>query len=75
MPLYEINENKLVGFRLLKGGSDLYEEEVERLLWDNLDLFTGEGWFPVRRQAPISAGGKPDIIALDKSGRVVVIEV
>lgn len=75
MPLYEISDDKLVGFRLLIGGSQIYEEEIERLLWDNLDLFTGESWFPVRRQAPISSGGKPDIVALDKSGRVVVIEV
>ena len=75
MPLYEVDGSELVGFRLLRGGSDIFEEEVEDLLWDNLDDFTGESWFKIRRQAPIAGGGRPDIIALDQSARVIVIEV
>ena len=65
----------LTPFRLLRGGADLYEHQIERLLWDNLDEFTGEALFPIARQPSIAAGGRPDIVALDGSGRVVVIEV
>lgn len=75
VPLYEIAQSGLVGFRLLKGGADLYEEEIERLLWENFDDFTGESFFRIKRQAHIKGGGIPDIIALDDSARVVVIEV
>jgi hypothetical protein len=75
MSLYEIAGDGLVPFRQLRGGSDLYEAEIESLLWDNLDELTGEVLFPVRRQAAISGGGRPDIVALDSTGGVVVIEV
>ncbi len=75
MPLYEVKETELVGFRLLRGGADLYESEIEDLLWDNLDDFTGESFLRIRRQAPIKGGGRPDIVALDDTARVVVIEV
>ena len=56
-------------------GPDPYEREIEALAWSNLEAFTGEALFPVARQARISGGGIPDILALDESGRVVVIEV
>ena len=75
MPLYEVRDSELVGFRLLRGGSEIYEQEIEDLLWDNLDDFTGESFFRIRRQAKIKGGGRPDIVALDDTGRVVVIEV
>lgn len=75
MPLYEVKDKELVGFRRLRGGAELYEREIEDLLWDNLDDFTGESFFRIRRQAPIKGGGRPDIVALDDSARVVVIEV
>jgi hypothetical protein len=75
MPLYEIAADGLIPFRQLRGGSQLYEAEIEQLLWNNLDDLTGSVLFPVRRQAPIAGGGRPDIVALDKTGSVVVIEV
>ncbi len=76
MPLFEIaSDTDLVPFRSLRGGSDLYEKELESLLWANLEEFTGEALFPVATQPMISAGGKPDIVALDKRGNVVVIEI
>jgi hypothetical protein len=75
MPLFEISEGELVPFRRLKGGADLYEKEIERLVWENLEEFTGEALFPVARQARTGHGGVADIVALDKSGRVVVFEV
>jgi hypothetical protein len=75
VPLYEVVDSELVGFRLLRGGAELYEKEIEDLLWNNLDDFTGESWFRIRRQAPIAGGGRPDIVALDQTARVVVIEV
>lgn len=76
MALVEINEEQgLVPFRQLRGGADLYEIEIESLLWDNLQDLTEELLFPVRRQAPIAGGGYPDIVALDSTGAVVVIEV
>ena len=75
MPLFEISDEGLVPFRQLRGGAQLFESEVEGLLWDNLDDLTGKVLFPIRRQAAIAGGGRPDIVALDKSGSVVVIEV
>ena len=75
MPLFEISEDELVPFRRLKGGADLFEKEIEDLLWANLEEFTGEVLFPVKQQAKLPSGGIPDIVALDKFGRVVVFEV
>src|SRR5205807_10190207 len=59
----------------LLAGAELYEREIEQLLWDNLEVFTGEPLFPLARQPKIEGGGIPDIVALDDSGRVMVIEV
>ena len=75
MPLFEILDDELVPFRRLKAGANLFEKEIEDLLWTNLEEFTGEALFPVKRQAKLPSGGIPDIVALDKSGRVVVFEV
>ena len=76
MPLFEVDgTSELVPFRRLRGGSDLYEREIEDLLWANLDEFTGESLFPVARQPSISTGGVPDIVALDGQGNVTVLEI
>jgi RecB family endonuclease NucS len=75
MPLFEVQDgHQLVPFRQRRGGVDLYEREIEDLLWENLQDLTGESLFPVTRQAQI-IGGRPDIVALDRDARVVVIEV
>ena len=55
--------------------ADLYEEEIEGLLWSNLEEFTGDTLYPIARRAKLPSGGIPDVVALDKSGRVVVFEV
>lgn len=75
MPLFEISADGLVPFRQLRGGAELYESEIEELLWENLDELTGEVLFAVRRQPQIAGGGRPDILALDQAGAVVIIEV
>ncbi len=75
MPLYELADGKLTPFVRLRPGPDLYEHEVEALVWADLEAFTGESLFPVARQPHIAGGGRPDIVALDESGRVVVIEI
>lgn len=75
MPLYEARDGGLAPFARLRPGAELYEQEVEALVWSDLEAFTGEPLFPVARQAHIPGGGVPDILALDESGRVVVIEV
>lgn len=51
------------------------ESEIEDLLWSNLEEFTGEALFRVRRQPTLAGGGRPDIVTLDRQGAVVVIEV
>ena len=56
-------------------GPDLYEKEIEELVWNNLELFGQDTLFPLRRQVVLPSGGQPDILALDKQGKVVVIEV
>lgn len=76
MPLYEINPSgEMIPFRQRRGGAELYESEIEELVWKSLEEVVGEPLFPIRRQLSLPGGGKPDIVALDKSGRVVVIEI
>ena len=75
MPIYEIRPDGLYPFSQVRPGPALYESEIEALAWADLESFTGEALFPLARQARISGGGIPDILALDESGRVVVIEV
>lgn len=78
MPLFELRQGtdgeELLPFRRLRGGADLYENEIERLIWENIEDITGEALFRITRQAVIS-GGRPDIVALDHEARVVVVEV
>ena len=76
MPLFEISADEgLVPFRQLRGGAELYESEIEELLWSDLESFTGESLFPIKKQANIQGGGRPDIVALDGNANVVIIEV
>lgn len=75
MPLFEVTDSELVPFRRVQAGPDLYEREIEDLMWDNLEAFTGIALFRVCRQPRLSTGGRPDIVALDASGRVHVIEI
>ncbi len=75
MPLFEVTGETLIPFRLVKPGADLYEKEIEDLVWGDLEAFTGESLFPIARQPILSGGGRPDVIALDESGRVVIIEI
>ena len=75
MPLFEIGEsNQPVPFRQLSGGAELYEKEIEDLLWESFEELTGETLFRVARQPSIS-GGRPDIVALDHDARVIVVEI
>lgn len=75
MPLYEIDGNgELTPFRRLQG-ADLYEKEIEELFWTNPEEFIGESLFLLARQPTLPSGGRPDIVALDKNARVVVIEI
>ena len=75
MPLYEVTDEELVPFRRISSGSDLYEREIEDLMWDNIEAFTGDALFRVCRQPTLGTGGRPDIVALDRNGRVHVIEI
>ena len=75
MPIFQVTSTGLRPYRRLAPGPDLYESEVEALAWDDLEAFTGEALFPVARQPRIAGGGIPDIVALDRTGAVVIIEV
>jgi hypothetical protein len=75
MPIFELDQNSLVPYKRQAISSGVYEHEIEALLWDNLEELTGDNLFRVARQAILPSGGKPDVLALDKTGRVVVIEV
>lgn len=76
MTLFEIRDVEgLIPFQDLRGGAELYEKELEDLLWTNLDELLQEPLFPVARQAGLPDGGRPDIVCLDGQGRVIVIEV
>lgn len=75
MPLYEVQGETLSPFTRLRPGPELYERQIEDLLWADPEAFTGEALFLVARQPHIPGGGVPDILALDEAGRVVIIEV
>ena len=75
MALYAHAKGGLVPLREVVAGPELYEKEIEDLVWENLELFVGDPLFPLRRQAQLPTGGQPDVLALDKAGRVVVVEV
>jgi len=76
MPLFEIKgATELLGFRNLRGGPELYESEIEDLMWANPDELTGESLFPVVRQPSLPEGGRPDVVFLDGQGRVTVVEI
>ncbi len=75
MPLFEIGKDELIPFRRVPVGPELYEEEIEQLLWSNLEALTDIPLFPVARQASTGDGLRPDIVALDEEGHVHVIEV
>lgn len=75
MPLFEVGDDELVPFRRVQAGPELYEREIEDLLWQNLYAFVGRELFPVARQAQLGGGLIADVVALDGEGRVFVIEV
>ncbi len=76
MPLFEIDsDERLAPLRRLRGGGEVYEKEIEDLLWGALEDITGEPLFKVARQPNIRGGGRPDLVALTSEGRIVVIEV
>ena len=75
MPLFEIGKGELVPFRRVQASPELYEKDIEDLLWSNLEAFVGAPLFPVARQPTLSNGLRPDIVALDDKGHVHVIEV
>src|SRR3954465_12649580 len=74
MPFFQLDDSSLVPFQRQAISSGVYEEEIEGLLWDNLEELTGDNLFRIARQ-PVLPLGRPDVIALDADGRVVAIEV
>ncbi len=78
MPIFRSDGDQLSALTRVAAGPDLYEREIEALLWENLEAFTGTDLFPVCRQARVRAGDAsmiPDVVALDGTGRVVIFEV
>lgn len=74
MPIFELDATSVLPFRQQAIAAGVYEAEIEDLLWDNLEELTGDNLFRVARQ-PVLPLGRPDVIALDPDGRVVIIEV
>ena len=75
MPIFRVDDGRLVPFTRLAPGPDLYEQQIEDLIWSDLEAFTGEALFPVCRQPVISVASRPDILALRSDGTPVIIEV
>jgi len=75
VPIFEMDQGSLLPFKRQAIAAGVYEKEIEDLLWDNLEELTGDNLFRVARQPILPSGGRPDVIALDTNGRVVVIEV
>jgi hypothetical protein len=74
MPLFELeDENQVVPFRQRRGGADLYEREIEDMLWQNFEELTGESVFPIAKQADV-AGGRGGV-TVTRAGRFFVAGV
>lgn len=56
MPLFEARDDELVPFRRVKAGPDLYEREIEELLWDNLEAFVGAPLFQLLARPLLEMG-------------------
>lgn len=74
MPFFQMDDSSLVPFQRQAISSGVYEAEIEGLLWDNIEELTGQNLFRVARQPSLPLG-RPDVLALDRVGRIVVIEV
>lgn len=75
MPIFDLSADGLVPIMRQAINSGVYEREIEDLLWNNIEEITGDNLFRLARQPYLPGGGRPDVLALDKTGRVVVIEV
>lgn len=75
MPLFDLSGDAPRKFKRLQSATEVYEREIEDLFWSDLEAFAGEPLFPVARQPTLAGGGRPDLLAIDTTGRVVVIEV
>lgn len=75
MPIFSSSDGQLRALRRVRPGAQLYEREIEDLIWSNVDAFYGSDLFIIARQPLITTGGRPDMVALDESGRIVVFEV
>lgn len=75
MPIFVEQDGKLVELPPVKAGPDFLEKDIEDLMWNDLESLTGLPLFPIARQAHLPTGGVTDILALDTTRRVVVIEI
>lgn len=75
MPLFDISGDAPRPFRRLNSTAEYYEAEIEDLFWADLEAFAGEPLFAVARQPRLVGGGIPDIVAVDSTGHIVVIEI
>ncbi|MCU1498527.1 MAG: hypothetical protein JWM47_2480 [Acidimicrobiales bacterium] len=75
MPLFDLSGETPRPFRRLNSTAEYYEKEIEDLFWGDLEAFAGEPLFAVARQPRLVGGGIPDIVAIDSTGHIVVIEV
>lgn len=75
MPIFAEVNGDLRSIRQVQPGPGLYEREIQQLIWSNFEAFYGFDLFPVALDRAVSTGGRPDIVALDESGRVVIFEV
>jgi hypothetical protein len=75
VPLFDLSGDTPRPFRRLNSTAEYYEKEIEDLFWADLEAFAGEPLFAVARQPRLFGGGIPDIVAIDSTGHIVVIEV
>ncbi len=67
MPIFKATATGLTSLRQVLPGPDLYELEIEKLLWDNLEAFYAEDLFPISRQPQIPTGGRPDVVSITRT--------
>lgn len=68
MPIFQLDQNALVPFKRQAIASDIYEQDMESLLWDNLEELTRDNLFRVARQATLRGEASPTSWLLIRSG-------
>ena len=75
MPIFELDDGRPRLVQPMQPLAGSFAQEVTALVTHHLAAVAGEPLFVVRRRADAERGDLPELLALDASGRPVVVDV